>query len=93
MHCVKQVVKNIFFEKRSGTITSGRDALLEAFDFVRDGSDVLVVTRLDRLARSASNLHAIVAKLSVKGGGFRGLQQGGIDTTTSTGKLLLGVLA
>lgn len=85
--------KKIFSEKRSGTSTAGRDALAEALDFVRDNSDVLVVTRLDRLARSAGDLHAIVAKLALKGVGFKCLQQGGMDTTTATGKLLLGVLA
>ena len=85
--------EKIFSEKRSGTSTARRDALAEALDFVRDSSDTLVVTRLDRLARSAGDLHAIVAKLSLKGVGFKCLQQGGMDTTTSTGKLLLGVLA
>ena len=85
--------EKIFSEKRSDTSTSSRDALAEALDFVRDGSDTLVVTRLDRLARSADDLHAIVAKLSLKGVGFKCLQQGGMDTNTSTGKLLLGVLA
>jgi DNA invertase Pin-like site-specific DNA recombinase len=74
----------VFSEKRSGTSMTGR--------FVREG-DTLVVTRLDRLARSAADLHAIVARLSTKGVGFRCLQQGGLDTDTSTGKLLLGVLA
>ena len=83
----------VFAEKRSGKSTTGRDALAEALDFVRDSSDTLVVTRLDRLARSAGDLHAIVAKLSLKGVGFKCLQQGGMDTSTSTGKLLLGVLA
>jgi DNA invertase Pin-like site-specific DNA recombinase len=85
--------EKVFSEKRSGTSTSRRDALAEAIDFVRDSSDTLVVTRLDRLARSASDLHNIVAKLSIKGVGFKCLQQAGMDTTTSTGKLLLGVLA
>jgi DNA invertase Pin-like site-specific DNA recombinase len=83
----------VFSETRSGTSTTGRDALAEALDFVQDDSDTLVVTRLDRLARSAGDLHAIVAKLSIKGVGFKCLQQGGMDTSTSTGKLLLGVLA
>ena len=85
--------EKVFSEKRSGTSTSGRDALAVALDFVRDSSDILVVTRLDRLARSAADLHSIVAKLSLKGVGFKCLQQCGMDTTTSTGKLLLGVLA
>jgi DNA invertase Pin-like site-specific DNA recombinase len=83
----------VFSETQSGTSTTGRDALAEALDFVRDSSDTLVVTRLDRLARSAGDLHSIVAKLSLKGVGFKCLQQAGMDTTTSTGKLLLGVLA
>ncbi|USR00113.1 recombinase family protein [Sphingomonas aerolata] len=82
----------VFSEKRSGTSVTGRDELAEALDFVREG-DTLVVTRLDRLARSAADLHAIVARLSTKGVGFRCLQQGGLDTDTSTGKLLLTVLA
>ena len=82
----------VFSEKRSGTSVTGRDELAEALDFVREG-DTLVVTRLDRLSRSAADLHAIVARLSTKGVGFRCLQQGGLDTDTSTGKLLLTVLA
>ena len=84
--------QKIFSEKRSGTSVAGRDELAEALDFVRDG-DTLVVTRLDRLARSAADLHTIVVRLSTKGVAFRCLQQPGMDTDTSTGKLLLGVLA
>ncbi|MGN7161758.1 recombinase family protein [Sphingomonas sp. SAFR-052] len=84
--------EKVFAEKRSGTTTAGRDALAEALSFVRDG-DAFVVTRLDRLARSASDLHSIVKRLADKGVSFQCLQQGGMDTTSSTGKLLLGVLA
>lgn len=84
--------EKVFSEKMSGTSRSGRDALSEALGFVREG-DTIVVTRLDRLARSAADLHAIVKALADKKIGFRCLQQGAIDTTTSTGKLLLGVLA
>lgn len=82
----------IFSEKQSGTSTGKREQLQEALDWVREG-DTLVVTRLDRLARSAGDLHAIVSQLSRKGVAFRCLQQSGVDTTTSTGKLLLGMLA
>lgn len=84
--------EKIFSEKRSGTSTAGRDALADALGYVREG-DVLIVTRLDRLARSAGDLHTIVKQLTSKGVGFQCLQQSGMDTTTSTGKLLLGVLA
>ncbi|MGQ2943707.1 MAG: recombinase family protein [Blastomonas fulva] len=81
----------VFSEKRSGRTTDGRDALADAIDFVRDG-DILTVTRLDRLARSVIDLHKIVIQLAAKGCGLRILQQSGIDTTTSTGKLTLSIL-
>ena len=84
--------EKVFSEKRSGTSTTGRSELAEAISFVR-ASDTLMVTRLDRLARSAGDLHTIVKQLAEKGVEFRCLQQGGMDTNTSTGKLLLGVLA
>lgn len=82
----------LFAEKQSGTSTGKREKLHEALEFVREG-DTLVVTRLDRLARSAGDLHALVSQLSRKGVGFRCLQQSGVDTTTSAGKLLLSMLA
>lgn len=84
--------EKVFSEKRSGTTRDGRHALAEALDFVREG-DTLIVTRLDRLARSAGDLHTIVQMLSAKGVGFRCLQQGSMDTTTSMGKLVLNMLA
>lgn len=84
--------EKIFAEKQSGTTTGKRDELRDALEFVREG-DTLVVTRLDRLARSAGDLHTIVSQLSRKGVSFRCLQQSGVDTSTSTGKLLLGMLA
>jgi DNA invertase Pin-like site-specific DNA recombinase len=84
--------ERVFAEKQSGTSTGKREKLQEALDFVRDG-DTLVVTRLDRLARSAVDLHSIVSQLTRKGASFRCLQQSGVDTSTSTGKLLLGMLA
>lgn len=84
--------EKLFSEKQSGSSTCDREKLQEALEFVREG-DVLVVTRLDRLARSAGDLHDLVSKLAKKKVGFRCLQQSGVDTTTATGKLLLGMLA
>jgi DNA invertase Pin-like site-specific DNA recombinase len=84
--------EKVFAEKVSGTSMAGRTELADAMDFCREG-DTFVVTRLDRCARSAKDLHNIVAALSSKGVGFRCLQQGGLDTTTSHGKLMLGILA
>ena len=55
--------EKVMSEKRSGSSTDGRDALKEALEFVREG-DTLVVTRLDRLARSAGDLHQIFKGLA-----------------------------
>lgn len=82
----------VFAEKKSGRTRADREQLELALDYLRDG-DAFVVTRLDRLARSTGDLHQIVDRVTAKGATFRVLQQGGIDTSTSTGKLLLGVLA
>jgi DNA invertase Pin-like site-specific DNA recombinase len=84
--------EKIFSEKKSGRSKEGRAALQEALEFIRDG-DVLLVTRLDRLARSVGDLRDIVDRLTAKGAGFRCLQQGTLDTTRSDGKLLLNILA
>lgn len=83
--------ERIFAEKRSGRTLEQRERLLEALDFVREG-DTLLVTRLDRLARSGADLYSLVERLSAKGVQFRCLQQGAVDTSTSMGKLVLGIL-
>lgn len=83
--------ERIFEEKQSGRSAANRAALKDALGFVREG-DTLVVTRLDRLARSITDLRQIVDGLSAKGVGFRCLQQGALDTTRSDGKLLLNIL-
>lgn len=67
-----------------------RPQLESALDFARDG-DVIVVTKLDRLARSVVHLGQIIERLESKGVGLRILALG-VDTTTPTGKLMLGVL-
>ena len=81
----------IFEEKRSGRKASGRDQLQAALDYMRDG-DTLVVTRLDRLARSVIDLQKIVDQLESEGIKFRVLQQSGIDTSRPEGKMLLTML-
>jgi DNA invertase Pin-like site-specific DNA recombinase len=83
--------EKIFAEKRSGTTLDGRQELERALEYVRDG-DVLLVTRLDRLARSVGDLGGLVSRLREKGVGFRALQQGVFDTTTATGKVVLNIL-
>lgn len=86
--------EKIFEEKRSGGKGTARPELAQALEFVREG-DTLHVTKLDRLARSLSDLNTITGKLSHKEVGFVVLDQA-IDTTTPTGRLtfhLLGAIA
>jgi DNA invertase Pin-like site-specific DNA recombinase len=68
-----------------------RPQLQAAIDFARDG-DRLVVTKIDRLARSVSDLLIIIQTLERKKVGIRILNLG-MDTETPTGKLMLTVLA
>jgi DNA invertase Pin-like site-specific DNA recombinase len=67
-----------------------RDELAVALDFVREG-DTLVVTKLDRLARSTPHLNDIVDRLREKGSHLQILDLG-IDTATPTGELVLTVI-
>lgn len=83
--------ETIFSEQRSGRRADEREALAEMLRHVRKG-DTLIVTRLDRLARSTQDLHNILAALEERGVGFRCLAQSGVDTTTSTGKLTVAIL-
>ena len=83
-------VDKLFSEKLSGT-TAARPELKSCLDYVREG-DVLVITKLDRLARSTLHLHKIVNDLNDRGVGFKVLDQS-IDTTTKEGRLLFSILA
>ncbi|MDY0872653.1 recombinase family protein [Dongia rigui] len=83
--------EKIYAEKKSG-LDGKRVELAKCLDYVREG-DVLLVTKLDRLARSTTDFYAILARLKDKGVGFRCLDQSGLDTTTKHGKLMVGLLA
>lgn len=77
-------------ETKSGTTRKGRTELETLLDFVRAG-DTLVVTRIDRLARSLADLAAIVATLQDKKVALRALEQP-IDTGTTAGRAFLQML-
>jgi DNA invertase Pin-like site-specific DNA recombinase len=77
-------------EKRSGTSTSGRTELQTVLDFLRAG-DVLMVTRIDRLARSIGDLQDIVRAVKAKGASLKATEQP-IDTSTAAGKAFLDML-
>ena len=67
-----------------------REALNAALSFCREG-DTLVVTKLDRLARSVKHLGEIIEELGSKSVDLKVLNLG-LDTSNATGKLMLNVL-
>jgi DNA invertase Pin-like site-specific DNA recombinase len=82
----------IFSEQVSSV--AQRAQLELALDYVRDG-DTFIVTKLDRLARSVSDLLEIVARLEVKKVSLRVLAMSGaqpLDTGTAMGRLMLAVI-
>ena len=80
----------VFKEKASGA-RSDRPELAKVIGRLEPG-DVLVVVRLDRLARSTRDLLNVLDELSKRGAGFRSLKDTWADTTTPHGKLMLTVL-
>jgi DNA invertase Pin-like site-specific DNA recombinase len=83
-HCEK-----LFEEKRSGT-SDKRPRLKACLEYVREG-DILVVTRLDRLARSTLHLCQIAEELKRKGVQLQVVDQH-LSTTDATGRLLFHLL-
>ena len=77
-------------EKRSGTTREGRAELDTLLTFMRRG-DTLMVTRIDRLARSIGDLQDIVRALKAKGIALKATEQP-IDTSTAAGKAFLDML-
>jgi DNA invertase Pin-like site-specific DNA recombinase len=82
--------QRIFQEKISGA-RSDRKQLARLIAGL-DKGDVLVVTRLDRLARSTRDLLNLLDAVAKKGAGFRSLRDKWADTTTAHGRLMLTVL-
>jgi DNA invertase Pin-like site-specific DNA recombinase len=82
--------EKIFAEKVSGAVTD-RKALAKAIAALSQG-DVLLVTRLDRLARSTRDLLNVLAAIAEKGAGFRSIADPMIDTTSAHGRSILAVL-
>jgi DNA invertase Pin-like site-specific DNA recombinase len=79
----------VFQEKASGA-NATRPELKKCIEFVREG-DTLVVSRLDRLARSTLHLCKIGAELESKGVNLKVIDQS-IDTSSATGRLLFNML-
>lgn len=77
-------------EKVTGTSREGRQELERLLQFIREG-DTLVVTRVDRLARSIGDLQDIVRGLKARGVSLRATMQS-VDTSTAAGKAFLDML-
>lgn len=77
--------RDIFKEHASAV--GERPVLEQALQYVREG-EILVVTKIDRLARSVAHLNEIVSRIKDKGVELNILSMG-IDTTNNTGKLML----
>jgi len=82
-------IEKLFQEKISG-VKRDRPQLVALLEYVREG-DTVVVTKLDRIARSTKDLLDIVESLQRKGCAFRVLNIN-LDTSTPTGKLMLTML-
>ena len=83
--------ERIFAEKVSGAVTD-RKALAKAITAIGAG-DILLVTRLDRLARSTRDLLNVLDAVSKAGAKFRSLADAWADTTTPHGELMITILA
>jgi DNA invertase Pin-like site-specific DNA recombinase len=84
-----QGCEKVYQEKESASSTK-RPQLVACLDYVREG-DILVITKLDRLARSTLDLCNIAKLLEDKGVALKVIDQN-IDTSSSTGRLLFNVL-
>ena len=80
----------VYSEKISGA-RSDRPELAKVIKRLEPG-DVLVVTRLDRLARSTRDLLNVIHRVTEAGAGFKSLADAWADTSSSHGRLMLTVL-
>jgi DNA invertase Pin-like site-specific DNA recombinase len=83
--------ERIYSEMVPGTSTNGRHELTELLRALSPG-DIVVVTKLDRFARSSRDLHNILGELHERGCGFLSLHDSWCDTTTDVGRLVLAIM-
>jgi DNA invertase Pin-like site-specific DNA recombinase len=83
--------ERIYSEKMSGKSTDGRREFERLMNALVPG-DSVVVTKLDRLARSSRDLHNILHELQARSCGFVSLGEAWCDTTTDVGRLMLTIM-
>jgi DNA invertase Pin-like site-specific DNA recombinase len=81
----------IYAEKLSGARADNRPQLERMLQTLRAG-DMVVVTRLDRLARSTRDLLNVLDRITAAGASFKSLADAWCDTTSAHGKLLITIL-
>ncbi len=79
------------FQEQLSSVAVDRPELKRAMEYLREG-DTLVVTKLDRLARSTADLLRVTEELRTKGVALRFLANPELDTQSANGKLILTVL-
>src|SRR4029077_19682815 len=82
--------RKVYREKASGARADRRE-LRRLLKMLARG-DTVIVTRIDRLARSTFDLFAIIQRIADSGAQFRSLAEPWADTSTSTGRLMIAVL-
>lgn len=82
----------IYSEKASGKSREGRPEFAKLMKALLPG-DVVVVCKLDRLARSSRDLHNILGDLAAQGAGFISLGEAWCDTTTDVGRLIIAIMS
>src|SRR4051794_35235259 len=83
--------QRIYSEKASGKSTTGRPEFAKLLKALLPG-DTVVVTKLDRLARSSRDLHNILHELEALSCDFISLGESWCDTTTAAGRLMMTVM-
>ena len=84
--------ERVYAEKRSGSAETDRKALAKLMKEASPG-DTIVVTRLDRLARSTRDLLNLLDRLGKDNIGFKSLREASVDTTSPQGRLVVNILA
>jgi DNA invertase Pin-like site-specific DNA recombinase len=84
--------ERVFSEKASGKSREGRPELAKLMRGLRPG-DVVVVTKLDRVARSSRDLHNLLHELGTIGAGFVSLGEAWADTTSDVGRLIITIMS
>jgi putative DNA-invertase from lambdoid prophage Rac len=85
--------KRVVMETVSGSTPAARRPQFERLLDRLEGGDVLIVTKLDRLGRNAMDVRATVESLTNRGIAVYCLALGGVDLTSATGKMTMGVIA